>query len=113
MGETCNWPDFYQALCWLGPQLLRGIDDEGVVEIITMTAADTDSFWSDDLQPLLDDGAADGDLLKGVLAALEQWRQNVLSKLSEDFCIDLDTNKVTIDVDSPLINNLVDAAVPN
>jgi hypothetical protein len=43
---------------------------------------------------------------------LDLWRENVLSALSEDFGIDLDRAAVTIDPESPLIDELVRAATP-
>ena len=111
MGETYDWPGFYGALCEHGPHLLVGLaEDDG--EIIEALAADTDTFWSDGLQPLLADAAGDGDLRLGVLASLGLWRENVLIALSEDFSIDLDWDAVAIDADSPLIEALVEAATP-
>jgi len=114
MAETYNWTSFYLALCKLGPRLLLGIGEEdGVREVIAMTATETDSFWSDGLQDLLVDHAAGGDLRAGVVAALELWRENVLATLSDDFGIDLDWAAVTIDADSSLIDDLVDSATPD
>ena len=113
MGETYDWTGFYRALCEHGPDLLVGMDeDDGVREVIAMVAADTDDFWSDGLQPLLAEGAADGDLRSGVLAAVELWRENVLAALSANFGIELGWDTVTIDADSPLIGDLVKAATP-
>ena len=41
MAEAYDWSGFYGALCEHGPQLLLGIDeDDGVREVIAMTAAD-------------------------------------------------------------------------
>ena len=113
MGETYDWTGFYRALCEHGPELLVGMDEhDGVREVIVMVAADTDDFWSDGLQPLLAEGAADGDVRTGVLAALELWRENVLATLSANFGIELGWDTVTIDADSPLIGDLVEAATP-
>ena len=95
----------------VGHDLLLGIDEEEA-EIIGALAADTDTFWSDGLQPLLEDAAGDGDLSAGVLASLGLWRENVLVALSDDFGIELDWGSVTIDTDSPLIDALVEAATP-
>lgn len=113
MANTYDWSAFYRALCEHGPYLLLGIDDEdGVREIIVMTAADTDSFWSDGLQALLADHATGDDLQGGVVAVLELWRENVLMTLSDDYGIDLEWSAVVIDADSPLIGVLVEAATP-
>ncbi len=111
MTGTYDWSGFYRALCEHGPQLLLGIDeDDGVREVIAVTAAGTDDFWSDGLSDPLAEGAAAGDLRAGVLGALELWRENVLSALSDNFGIELDRGAVTIDADSPLIDVLVQAA---
>lgn len=114
MGEAYDWTGFYQALCEHGPHLLVGLDeDDGVREVIVMVAADTDDFWSDGLQDLLAQGAHDGDLRAGALAALELWRENVITTLSANFGIELDWHAVAIDTDSPLIDGLVEAATPD
>lgn len=113
MAETYDWTAFYGALCKHGPHLLLRIDDDdGVREVIVMTAATEDRYWSDGLQDLLADHASDGDLRAGVVAVLELWRENVLMALSDDFGIDLDWDEVTIDAKSPLIDELVEAAAP-
>jgi len=111
MAEACDWSGFYLALCEHGPSLLLGIDEDDA-EIIGAVAADTDTFWSDGLQPLLEESAADGDLRAGVLASLGLWRENVLAALSDDFAIELDWGAVTVDADNPLIDALVEAATP-
>ena len=114
MAEAYDWSGFYGALCEHGPQLLLGIDeDDGVREVIAMTAADTDDFWSDGLSDPLAEGAAAGDLRAGVLGALALWRENVLTTLSGNFGIELDWSAVTIDAESPLIDVLVKAAAPD
>ena len=115
MAETYDWSAFYRALCQHGPQLLLGIDDDdGVREVIAMTAAnEPDDFWSDGLSDPLAEGAAAGDLRAGVRGALELWRENVLTTLSGNFGIELDWDVVTIDTDSPLIDVLVKAAAPD
>ena len=111
MDETYDWSGFYQALCEHGPHLLVGLDeDDGVREVIATMAADTDDFWSDGLQDLLRQGADDGDLRAGALAALELWRESVITTLSAGFGIELDWHVVAIDADSPLIDDLVEAA---
>jgi hypothetical protein len=106
-----NWTSFYQALCRHGPDLLLGVDED-LIEVIKMSAADTDMFWSDGLEECLAIGAADGDMRVGVLSALDLWRENVLDALSSSFGIDLDWEMVSIDEGSPLINQLVQAALP-
>ena len=113
MAETYDWAGFYGALCSHGPQLLLGADDEdGSREVIVALAATTDEFWSDGLQDVLAHSAAEGDLRTGVLATLELWRENVLTTLSESYGIELEWGAVTIDVDSPLVDQLVEAATP-
>lgn len=113
MHHTCDWTGFYLALCERGPHLLRGIDgDDGIREVIVLLASDTDTFWSDGLQPLLVEGGAGGNLRTGVLAALELWRENVLVALSDNFSIELDWDEVTIDASSPLVDELIEAATP-
>ena len=111
--EKYDWAGFYGALCSSSHHLLRGIDgDDDIREIISLVS-DTDAFWSEGLQSLLADAAADGDLRRGVLASLDLWRENVLTVLSEDFAVDLDWGTVIIDIDSPLIEDLVRAATPS
>ena len=111
MPEIYDWSSFYTALCQYGPTLLLGIDDE-TREMILDLASTTDMFWSDGLQELLAEGAANGDLRAGVLAALDLWRENVLETLDADFSFELNWHRVTIDAASPLINKLVEAATP-
>ena len=106
-----NWPRFYRALCRQGPCLLLGVDED-LREIIKMSASSTDMFWSDGLEDLLAVGAADGDTRAGVLSALELWRENVLEMLDTSFGIELDWDLVSIDAASPLIDELVEAALP-
>lgn len=93
--------------------MLVGIDED-VRQIITdIVTAEPDTFWSDGLEDLLATYAADGDLRAGATAALELWRENVLTVLSESFPIDLDWAEVSIDSNSSLIDELVDAAAPD
>jgi len=106
-----NWTRFYRALCRHGPDLLLGVD-ENLIEFIKMSAADTDMFWSEGLEEYLRIGAADGDMRAGVLSALDLWRENVLDALSSSFGIELDWEMVSIDEGSPLIDQLVQAALP-
>jgi hypothetical protein len=112
MNDTYNWPEFYNALCRHGPNLLVGID-EGTREIIEMYASSTDMFWSDGLEECLAEGAASGSLQGGVLSALEVWRENVLDALDASFGIELDWDTVGIDDSSPLVDELVEAASPS
>jgi len=111
MTDTYNWTGFYRALCRHGPNLLVGID-EGMREIIEMYASSTDMFWSEGLEECLAEGAAGGSLQDGVLSALEVWRGNVLDALDANFGIELDWELVSINDDSPLIDDLVEAASP-
>jgi hypothetical protein len=111
MAETYNWSSFYDALCRHGPDLLTGIDDD-LREIIADVAATTDMFWSDGLQEQLAEGAANGNLRAGVMAAINLWRENVLETLDADFSFELNWHRVTIDAASPLVDKLVEAATP-
>ena len=111
MNDTYDWSGFYTALGELGPRVLVGIDD-GLREVITIIATTEDMFWSDGLSDPLADGAAAGDLRGGVLATLELWWENVFEALLGSFGIELDFRTVTIDTDSPLIDDLVVAATP-
>jgi len=106
-----NWTRFYRALCQQGPTLLLGLDED-LREIIQMSAADTDMFWSEGLEEFLRMGAADGDMRSGVLSALELWRENVLDALESSFGMELDWEMVAIDYTSPLIDELVESASP-
>jgi len=111
MSETYNWSHFYESLCRHGPNLLLGIDDD-LREMIELAGSSTDMFWSDGLQELLAEGAANGDVRAGVLSVLELWRENVLQTLDADFGIELDWQTVTLDDANPLIDELVEAASP-
>ena len=111
MSDTYDWSCFYDALCERAEHLLLGIDYEDR-EVISLVA-ETDAFWSDGLQSLLAMAARDGDLNRGVRDVLDAWRDNVITVLSGDFAMDLDWSAVVIDVDSPLIEELVEAATPS
>jgi hypothetical protein len=118
MDEVYDWAGFYRALCEHGPHLLLGIDggdgaNGGLFDMIASVAVDTDAFWSEGLQSVLADAATEGDLEAGVLSALDIWRENVVAELSDDFGVALDWNAVTIDAESPLIEELVEAAAPD
>lgn len=110
MSDDCDWAGFYRALCERGPQLLEGIDDE-TRGIIALTAT-TDAFWSEGLQETLVEAAARNGLRAGVLAAVELWREAVLTVLSDDYAIDLDWDRVTFDAGHSVIDDLVTAATP-
>jgi len=112
MTNTYNWPRFYTLLCRHGSNLLVGID-EGMGEIIEMSASNTDMFWSEGLKECLAEGAAGGSLRDGVLSALGLWRENVLENLNDNFGIELDWDLVWINDASPLIDELVEAASPD
>lgn len=112
LSEIYDWSSFYTALCQYGPNLLLGIDDE-TREIVRDLASTTDMFWSDGLQEHLAVGAENDDLRAGVLSTLQLWRENVLQTLEVDFGFELDWQAVSIDAGSPLIDELVTAAVPN
>jgi hypothetical protein len=102
-----DWTAFYQTLCARGHEALAGIDDADR-ELIFTIASTTDTFWSDGLQAALEAGAADGDVRRGVLAALDTYRDNVRSALSADFGISL--GRVSVDEASPVVDALVEAA---
>lgn len=106
-----TWPRFYRALCRYGPNLLLGLDED-LREIVKMSASSTDEFWSEGLEDLLAAGAAGGDIRAGVLSVLRLWRENVLEALDTNFGIELDWEVVCIDDVSPLIDALVEAALP-
>ena len=107
-----NWTRFYNALCRHGPNMLLGVDED-TLEIIKMFASTTDMFWSDGLEECLAIGFANGDRRAGVLSALELWRENVLEALDSNFGMELDWELVCIDDTSPLIDELVEAALQN
>ncbi len=109
MNQTYNWPGFYNKLCQVGPDLLIGID-EGLREVIKEISTTTDMFWSDGLEEFLAEGAADS-LQEGVLLALDLWRENVIIQMDASFGISLAMDKVNINADSPLIAELIDAAM--
>ena len=111
MPEIYDWSSFNTALCQHGPNLLLGIDDE-TREMILDLASTTDMFWSDGLQELLAEGAANGNLRAGVMAAINLWRENVLETLDADFSFELNWHRVTIDAANPLVDKLVEAATP-
>lgn len=111
INDLYNWPRFYSALCQLGPRLLLVANDD-LCEIIQMVATSTDLFWSEGLEELLAAGAADGNIRAGVLSVLELWRENVLAMIESDFGISLDWDLVWILDESPLIDELVAAALP-
>jgi hypothetical protein len=70
-------------------------------------------FWSDGLEELLRMGAVDGDMRKGVLSALDLWRENVLDAIESSYGIELNWKAVSIDIESHLIDELVEAALPD
>ncbi len=111
MTKSCDWSSFYDTLCHHGPNLLLGIDDD-LREMIMVAGSSTDMFWSEGLQELLKEGAAEGALITRVLSALERWRENVLETLEMDFGIELDWQSVSIDAENPLIDELIKAAFP-
>ena len=108
MNQTYNWSGFYNKLCQVGPDLLVGID-EGLREVIKEISVTTDMFWSDGLEDFLAEGAADS-FQEGVLLALDQWRENVIDQMDASFGISLAMDKVSINTNSPLIAELIDAA---
>lgn len=108
MPKSYDWSSFYDSLCQHGPELLLGIDDE-MREIIAMTAATTDTFWSEGMQEQMSIASEEG-LRAGVLAALDAWLENVIAALDENFGIQLDRRAVRIDPDSPILMALVAAA---
>jgi hypothetical protein len=69
-------------------------------------------FWSDNLEELLAEGAAVDQVRNGVFQALDQWQINVVYQLDAGFGIALDTDTVSINSNSPMIDQLIDAASP-
>lgn len=112
MNKTYDWSSFYNTLCKLGPRLLLGIEDS-TRELIEEFSSATDMFWSDGLQDLMAREVTNGDLRVNVLSVLELWRENVLQAVDTEFGIEMDWQAVSIDVASPLIDELVEAATPN
>ncbi len=104
-----NWSNFYNALCHLGPDLLQGISAD-LRQVIKITANTSDMFWSESLEEILAEGAAAGSLRDGVLQAVDEWRLNVIDALNAAFGMTLDTDSVTINTASPIIDRLVEAA---
>ncbi len=109
MNQTYNWSGFYNRLCQVGPELLVGID-ECLREVIKEISTTTDMFWSEGLEEFLAEGAADS-FQEGVLLALDQWRENVIIQMDASFGISLAMDKVSINADSPLIAEMIDAAM--
>ena len=112
MVESFDWSGFYTTLCRHGPSLLVGIN-EGLRDVIGEVASTTDMFWSQGLQVLLEQDAANGDLQAGVLAAFDRWRENVLETLAANFGIELDSQTVSSAAASPLIVSLSKPPRPN
>jgi hypothetical protein len=69
-------------------------------------------FWSDGLEELLRMGAVDGDMREGVLSALDLWRENVLDAIESSYGIELNWKAISIDIESSLVDELVEAALP-
>ena len=109
MNQTYNWSGFYNKLCQVGPDLLEGIDEE-LREVIKEISTTTDLFWSTGLEEFLAEGAADS-LQEGVLLSLDQWRENVIIQMEANFGISLAMDEVGINANSPLIAELIDAAM--
>jgi hypothetical protein len=104
-----DWASFYSMLCERGARLFTGIDEE-TREIIVLTAT-TDAFWSDGLQSVLGLRASEGQIREGVIDTIQVWRDNVITVLY-DYGIDMDWSEVVIDLDHPVIDELVEAAQP-
>lgn len=109
MSKTINWASFYNMLCRQGPDLLLGIDED-LRAVIKETSLTTDMFWSEELQVLLEEKAASGELKEGVMLVLEQWRENVLASLAADFGFEQNSKSVGLDKGSPLIEELLATA---
>ncbi len=109
MDKPYNWTDFYNALCKLGPDLLQGISED-LREATTIISTTSDMFWSESLEEILAEGARAGSLRDGVLQAVDAWLENVIDALNVSFGMDFDMNQVTINTDSPIIDQLVEAA---
>ena len=112
--ENYNWPRFYKLLGKKGPDLLTGVEKNVIDTFIRDEARETDEFLSYDMEEALSEGAAAGDLREGVINALEAWKESIISNYF-DFGTGLgdDIQNIEIDLDSPIIDELVEAAKPD
>jgi hypothetical protein len=112
-GEKYNWPRFYRLLGEKGPDLLTGVDKKVIDTFIRDQAKSTDEFYSYGMEYVLSEAAEEGNLEGGVLAALEEWKENIIANYF-DFGTGLgdDIQTMEIDLDSKIIAELIEAATP-
>ena len=112
-GEKYNWPRFCGVLGEKGALLLTGVEKKVIDTFIRDNAKDTDEFLSYDMEYALSEAAAEGDLEGGVIAALEEWKENIIANYF-DFGTGLgdDIPNIGIDLESKIIAELVEAAKP-
>jgi hypothetical protein len=112
-GEKYNWPRFCRVLGEKGPDLLIGVEKNVIESFIRNQAKSTDEFLSYDMEYVLSEAAAAGDLEEGVIAALEEWKENIISNYF-DFGTGIGDGiqNMEIDLESKLIDELVEAAKP-
>ena len=113
-GEKYNWPRFCKVLGEKGPDLLIGVEKKVIDSFIRDKAKSTDEFLSYDMEYVLSEAAAEGDLEGGVIAALEEWKENIISNYF-DFGTGLGDGfqNIKIDPESEIIDELVEAAKPS
>lgn len=65
------------------------------------------------MEYVLSEAAAEGDLERGVMAALEEWKENIIA-IYFDFGTGLgdDIQNMEIDLQSKIIDELIEAAKP-
>jgi hypothetical protein len=113
-GEKYNWPRFCKVLGEKGPDLLIGVEKNVIDSFIRNQAKSTDEFLSYDMEYVLSEAAAEGDLERGVIAALEEWKENIIANYF-DFGTGLGDGiqNIEIDLESKIIDELVEAAKPS
>ena len=112
-GEKYNWPRFCEVLGEKGPDLLTGVEKKVIDTFIRDKAKGTDEFLSYDMEYVLSEAAAAGDVEGGVIAALEEWKENIIANYF-DFGTGLGDGiqKIGIDLESKIVAELVEAAKP-
>jgi hypothetical protein len=113
-GEKYNWPRCCKVLGEKGSDLLIGVDKKVTDSFIRDKAKSSDEFLSYDMEYVLSEAAAEGDLERGVIAALEEWKENIIANYF-DFGTGLGDGiqNIEIDLESKIIDELVEAAKPS
>ena len=97
-----------------GPDLLIGVDKKVIDSFIRDKAKSSDEFLSYDMEYVLSEAAAAGDLAGGVIAALEEWKENIIANYFDfDTGLGDDIQNIEIDPESEIIDELVEAAKPS